>query len=106
MASVDSTKPAPRCHSCGRDVVETVHTRVAYRVGYYALHTGDVEPTTMARPDDPSEQVTVLRLVRPIEVYTCVDCYRQPSVRSERDLLFRPELAESGQVASKAEAEG
>jgi len=69
-----------------------MHTRSTYRVDYYALHTGDVEPTTMARSDDPADLVTVMRLVRAIEIFTCADCYRQPSVRRERELLFRTEL--------------
>lgn len=82
---------AGRCHNCGRPVDETVHTRSTYRVGFYALHTGEVEPVRVARPDDGAT-ITVLRLVRPFEVLTCADCYRQPSVRAERERLFRPEL--------------
>ena len=69
-----------------------MHTRSTYRVDYYTLHTGDVEPTTMARSDDPSDVVTVMRLVRAFEISTCVDCYRQAPVRRERELLFRTEL--------------
>jgi hypothetical protein len=92
MSGVDGTKTPHRCYHCGREVAETTHTRSAYRVDYYALHTGDVEPTTMARSDDPSDVVTVMRLVHAIEIFTCVDCYRQPQVRRERELLFRSEL--------------
>lgn len=83
-----------RCSHCGRDVAGTTHTRTTYRVDYYALHTGDVEPVAVQRADDPERTVIVLRLVRPIDVYTCVDCLRHPAVRAERERRFRPELAE------------
>ncbi|MCK6556801.1 hypothetical protein L6Q96_19820 [Candidatus Binatia bacterium] len=82
-----------RCSHCGRHVAGTTHTRTTYRVDYYALHTGEVEPVLVQRPDDPDRTVTVLRLVRPIDVYTCVDCYAQPAVRVERERRFRPEVA-------------
>jgi len=72
-----------------------MHTRSTYRVDYYALHTGDVEPTTMARSDDPADVITVMRLIRPVEIFTCVDCYRLPSVRRERDRLFRSEVQDA-----------
>jgi len=79
-----------------------MHTRSTYRVDYYALHTGEVEPTTMARSDDPTEAITVMRLVHAVEIFTCVDCYRQPSVRRERERLFRPELeTASGEDAAQ-----
>ena len=77
-----------------------MHTQSSYRVDYYTLHTGDVEPTTMARSDDPSDVVAVMRLVRACEIFTCVDCYGQAPVRRERELLFRTEL----QAAPDADA--
>ena len=93
MSSVDTGKMVLRCAHCGREVAETVHTRSAYRVDYYALHTGEVEPTTMPGGDDASQLVTVLKLLRANDIFTCADCYRQPAVRQARELLFRPELA-------------
>jgi hypothetical protein len=92
MSGVEGSQPHLRCHHCGRHVGATMHTRSTYRVDYYTLHTGDVEPTTMARSDDPSDVVTVMRLVRACEIVTCVDCYRRPPVRRARELLFRSEL--------------
>ena len=102
MSGASSAKLQHRCHHCGREVAETVHTRSAYRVDYYSLHTGDVEPTTMARSDDPADVVTVMRLVRAFEVRTCADCYRQPGVRRARARLFRTELhnVPEGEAAS------
>lgn len=92
MSTPQGAKNPLRCHYCGREVSETMHTRSSYRVDYYGLHTGDVEPATISRRDDPTEVVTVLRLIRPAEVWTCADCYRQPHVRRNREVLFRPEL--------------
>jgi len=69
-----------------------MHTRASYRVGYYSLHTGTVEPTVITDPDNPEHGSTVLRLIHAIEVHTCVHCYQQPSVRGECERLFRPEL--------------
>ena len=55
-----------------------------------ALTTGT--PVTISDPHDGSSN-TVLRLVRPFEVFTCSECYRQPQVQAERERLFRPEEA-------------
>ena len=99
MSSTAITHGALRCTHCGREVAETMHTRAAYRVDYYALHTGDVEPMTMATTDDSAPLVTFFKLLRPSDVLTCVDCYRQPQVRRERELLFRPELAAPQEAA-------
>lgn len=93
MSTAEVSKVALRCTHCGREVAETLHTRSSYQVDYYLLHTGDVQPTTVARPDDPSGSITVLKLLHVNTVVTCADCYRQPDVRQERETLFRPELA-------------
>lgn len=85
-------KPLRRCYHCGREVSETRHTRSAYRVDFYALHTGVTEPMSIPDPDDATRAITVLRLVHASEVVSCVECYRQPAVRCEREYLFRPEL--------------
>ncbi len=92
MSLPESSKTPLHCTHCGREVVETMHTRASYRVDYYLLHTGDVQPTTVARPDDPSGTMTVLKLIRPTTVITCADCYRRADIRQQREVLFRPEL--------------
>src|SRR5262245_58895049 len=93
MTSDAPGKGARRCTHCGRAVAETVHTRSSYRVDFYVLYTGSVEPMTLARRDDTLAPVTVLKLLEANEVVTCADCYREPQVRAERELLFRPENA-------------
>ena len=80
----------PRCGHCGRPVHETWHTRTSYRVDYYSMHTGEVEEATLSKHDG-DEVITYLKLIRPVEVVSCADCYRQPAVRKERERLFRPE---------------
>ena len=99
MSSTAITRGALRCTHCGREVTETMHTRASYRVDYYALHTGDVEPMTLAPTDDSRPLLTVFKLLRASDVLTCVDCYRQPQVRQQRELLFRPELATPQEAA-------
>jgi hypothetical protein len=96
MPSTAAPPKQLRCSHCGREVSGTVHTRTSYHVDYYALHTGDVEPVTIKRADESEPLMTVLKLVRPTHVFTCCDCYFQPTIRAQRDQLFRPEmLAES-----------
>ena len=93
MAATAGAKNSLHCEHCGRAVSETVHTRASYRVDYYALHTGEVEPMTVASGDDTVPALTVFKLVRPADVVTCVQCYRRPEVRVARERLFRPEAA-------------
>jgi hypothetical protein len=89
MSGVIGRASGLHCTHCGREVAETMHTRASFRVDYYSLHTGDVEPMTLQRADE--EAVTVLKLLTRRDVVTCAECYRQPPVRLEREALFRPE---------------
>ena len=93
MSTAEAQPASLRCHHCGRAVAETTHLRTSYRVDHYTLYTGEVEPVTRIR-EDTDETVTVLKLVRPIVITTCADCYARPEIRAERDCLFRPEDAE------------
>ena len=99
MAAGHESKHSRHCHHCGRPVYDTSHTRSSYRVDYYALHTGDVEPVQLQHDD--GETVTILRLLKPYELFTCVDCYGKPAVRAERDRLFRPELSAAESAVSE-----
>ena len=84
------TRGEPRCAHCGRRVRETVHTRSDYRVDYYELHTGAVEESSFRHGEDGPVQV-YQRLLAPEWVVTCVDCYRDPAIQSEREQRYRPE---------------
>ncbi len=82
-----------RCHHCGRPVCGTTHTRTSYHVDHYAIHGGGTEPAVIIDPEDGVETM-ILRLVHPMDYFTCSDCYAKEAVRRERDRLFRPERAE------------
>jgi len=79
-----------RCDHCGRPVCETKHTRSEYRVDYYLMHSGDVEPCSMSL-DDGERTLVFQKLVRAVEIVTCADCYRDPDTRHRREAEFRPE---------------
>jgi hypothetical protein len=81
-----------RCTHCGRVVYETRHSRTSYRVDYYSLHTGAVEPVTLI-VEDEDVRMTFQKLVTSTDVITCVDCYCAPAIRGERERRFRPERA-------------
>lgn len=89
-----------RCDDCGRPVRETEHRRTTYYVDYYSLHTGAVEPQSLAS-EDGERRLTFQRLLSAIEIVTCADCYRDPEVQRRREERFRPEAAaaESGESA-------
>jgi hypothetical protein len=81
------------CYHCGTAVGETVHTRSDYRVGFYELHTGEVEEVTRAATDT-EDAFSYMKLVAPTYIVTCPDCYRRPEVAAEREALFRPEAVD------------
>ena len=86
----------PHCNHCGRRVHETVHTRTSYRVDYYELHTGPVEPALLRHGEDGPVRV-YQRLLAPELVITCVDCYLDPAIQEERERRFRQELSEAAE---------
>jgi hypothetical protein len=86
------------CTHCGRRVTPTRHTRTGYRVDYYSVHTGEVEPTAIHRSDDTT--ITVYRLLTAVDVITCVECYRRADVQAERNRLFRPEATRAAVAAA------
>ncbi|MBP1687582.1 MAG: hypothetical protein H6Q33_3725 [Deltaproteobacteria bacterium] len=104
MSAAGTSKLSLHCNHCGRQVGETVHTRSSYAVDYYVLHTGAVEPMTIQRADEPYGRITVLKLIEPRTVVTCADCYRQPTIQEERDLLFRPELSSADEPEAATDA--
>lgn len=97
MTAADrSAAPARRCHFCGRAVRPTQHTRTTYAVDYYALHGGRGERCELVG-DYGHRAATYIRLLDHYEVITCAQCYAQPRVQAERERLFRPERAATGE---------
>ena len=72
-----------RCDQCGRLVKETMHSRASYAVDCFALHTGETEPAVVRRSDSDEVALVFQRLVRPVLLITCADCYADP-VRRQR----------------------
>jgi hypothetical protein len=62
-------------------VRETVHRRSSYAVDCFLLHTGETEPAIVRRPESDEIALVYRRLVRPIVVITCADCYADPGCR-------------------------
>ena len=89
--SMSATVALLRCNHCGRQVEQTWHTRTSYKVDYYSLYTGEVEEA-LIKIDDETPPISYQRLLSSIEVVTCVDCYRDPTVQRERERRFRPEV--------------
>lgn len=87
---VRTTESPLRCDHCGRLVSETRHTRTSYAVDYYSLHSGHGEVCSFTAEDGQRGGYYVKLLDR-FDVITCVQCYRRPSVRAERDRRFQPE---------------
>lgn len=87
-----------RCDHCGRIVKETRHTRTAYTVDYYSLHTGPVETCSVVI-DDGERRLTFQKLLSVEEVVTCVDCYGRTDVQRDRELRFRTELVSGGEIS-------
>jgi hypothetical protein len=91
MVAAGSTdrQPVGRCSHCGRPVQETRHTPTGYRVDYYSLRTGDVEPATLTT--DAGLKVNFFKLLSTVDIITCADCYRLTAVQDEREERFHPE---------------
>ena len=72
-----------QCDHCGRAVRETLHGRGSYVVDGFVLHTGETEPAIVRRADSDEVVLTYQRLVRPVVLVICADCYADP-VRRRR----------------------
>ena len=81
---------AQRCDACGRAVRETMHQRGSYVVDAYVLHTGETEPAVVRRPDSDAVLLAYARLVRPVVVITCADCYATAAGRRRHQSFTYP----------------
>jgi len=83
-----------QCSHCGREVFGTVHTQRTYKVDFYLLHTGETEWEFLVtrKPDAPP--LKYRKLIQPIDVLTCVQCYARPEIWQilEDDFTGRNEL--------------
>ena len=74
-----------QCFHCGRVVQETTHTQKSYKVDYYLLHTGSAEWSFIINPKQDAPPLRYLRLIQPVNIITCVQCYEQPYIRQKID---------------------
>jgi hypothetical protein len=86
-----------QCTHCGREVRATIHTQTTYAVDYYLLHTGTTEWATLvsAKPDAPPFRY--LKLINPVTIITCTQCYADPVIRQilEDDFYGRRSIVEA-----------
>ena len=78
------------CDHCGRPVGPTMHERGRYVVDAFVLHTGETEAAVLRRGDAEEGALVYQRLVRPVVVVTCADCYRDPTIRRRHESWSYP----------------
>jgi hypothetical protein len=85
-----------QCYHCGREVFGTLHTQRTFKVDFYLLHTGQTELEFFFNPKQDAPPLKYRRLIHPIDVFTCVQCYARPEIRRllEDDFTGRRELVE------------
>ena len=81
---------AQRCDGCGRAVRETMHGRTSYVVDAFVLCTGETEPAVVRRAESDAVVLTYARLVRPVIVVTCADCYATQAGRRRHQSFAYP----------------
>ena len=74
-----------QCFHCDREVRETIHTQKSYSVDYYRLHTGNTEWAFFINPKEDAPPLRYLKLIQPIDIFTCVQCYARPDIRQRLD---------------------
>ena len=74
-----------QCFHCGREVKETTHTPKGYKVDYYLLHTGRTERTFLKDPKDDISPLHFLKLIEPVNIVSCADCYADPRIKKRLD---------------------
>ena len=95
-----------QCFHCGREVRETSHRPRNYQVDYYRLHTGRTELDYLVNPKQDAPPLRYLRLIQPVDIFTCVECYARPEIRQRLgdDITGRRALIEArAQEANFAE---
>ena len=74
-----------QCFHCRREVSLTIHKPKGYQVDYYRLHTGYTEVDYLVNPKTDAPPLRYLRLIHPIDIFTCVECYARPDIRRQLD---------------------
>jgi len=78
------------CRFCGRAVSETVHGRGAYVVDGFVLHTGESEAAMIRQAESDAIVLVYQRLLRPVVLLTCRECYADPERRGRHQSWVFP----------------
>lgn len=82
-----------QCFHCGREVRETTHTQKGYRVDYYLLHTGRAEWSFLKDPKEDGATLHYLKLLEPVDIISCTDCYDNPRIRERLEQDFNGSIS-------------
>lgn len=74
-----------QCYHCGREVQGTSHSQKTYKVDYYLLHTGYSQWDYLLSSKPDTLPLRYLKLIRPIDVLTCIQCYARGEIRQLLD---------------------
>jgi len=67
-----------------------MHARASFVVDGFALHTGETEPAVLRRQYSDEVVGVYQRLVRPVLIITCADCYADVAVRRRHECWAYP----------------
>ena len=75
-----ATDAPEHCAGCGVAVAATRHTRTDVMVGFYRLHGGSTEVTTLSLDDGATLEYR--RLVQTVVTVACPRCFDSPAMRA------------------------
>ena len=70
---------------CGRELLETRHKPSSFQVDDHRLHTDHIELDFLVNPKPDALPLRYLRLIHPVHILTCVDCYARAEIRQRLD---------------------
>ncbi len=79
------------CTHCGREVNPTIHSKnysEGFKVDYYSLVTGDIQPKIISNPSDESEKIEYFKLENLRTITTCIDCFKRSDIQAELEEAF------------------
>ena len=74
-----------QCFHCGREVLETSHKPRSSQVDDHRLHTGHIKLDFLVNSKPDALPLRYLRLIHPVAILTCVDCYACAEIRQRLD---------------------
>ena len=63
----------------------TSHKPRSFQVDDYRLHTDHIELDFLVNPKPDALPLRYLRLIHPVDILTCVDCYARAEIRQRLD---------------------